>query len=217
LAALYERDWKLSHILITHHHHDHIDGVAMLEAATGARVIGAKADAHRLPHLTETVVAGETLHVGMQGVEVFDVPGHTRGHIAYYFHEAGLLFTGDSLMSWGCGRLFEGTPAEMFDALAQFAALPDDTVVCSGHEYTAANGRFALSLEPEHPALRARMAQVEALRSSGLPTVPASLAEERATNPYLRTDDPALAQTIGMAGASPLQVFTEIRARKDRF
>lgn len=216
LAALYERGWKLSHILITHHHFDHIDGVAMLEAATGARVIGAQADAHRLPPLTETVVASETLHVGMQGVEVFDVPGHTRGHVAYYFREAGLLFTGDSLMSWGCGRLFEGTPDEMFASLNQFAALPDATVVCSGHEYTTANGRFALSLEPQHPALLARMARVEALRGADLPTVPVDLGCERATNPYLRAADPALAAAIGMAGATPLEVFTEIRARKDR-
>lgn len=217
LAALYERGWKLSHILITHHHFDHIDGVAMLEAATGARVIGAAADAHRLPPLTETVVAGETLHVGMQGVEVFDVPGHTRGHVAYYFREAGLLFTGDSLMGWGCGRLFEGTPEEMFASLNQFAALPDETVVCSGHEYTMANGRFALSLEPQHPALLARMAQVEAMRAEEMATVPVLLQVERATNPYLRADAPELARAIGMEGASPLQVFTELRARKDRF
>ena len=217
LAALYERGWKLSHILITHHHHDHIDGVAMLEAATGARVIGAQADAHRLPHMTETVVAGEALHVGMQEVIIYDVPGHTRGHIAYYFKAAGLLFSGDSLMSWGCGRLFEGTPAEMFGALAQFADLPEETLICSGHEYTETNGRFALSLEPDHPGLRARMARVQALRAQGLPTVPVTLAEERATNPYLRAADPDLARAIGKDGASPLEVFTELRARKDRF
>jgi hydroxyacylglutathione hydrolase len=217
LAALYERGWKLSHILITHHHHDLFDGVAMLEAATGARVIGAAADAHRLPPLTEKVVAGEALHVGMDEVQVIDVPGHTRGHIAYFYAGAGLAFTGDSLMSWGCGRLFEGTPEEMFTALQRIAVLPEETLICSGHEYTEANGRFALSLEPDHPALLARMERVKALRAEGLPTVPVTLKEERATNPYLRCADPALAKAIGMEGASPLEIFTEIRARKDRF
>lgn len=217
LRALDARGWKLSHILLTHHHNDHIDGVAALAAATGARVIGAAADAHRLPPLTEAVAPGDTLHIGMESVAVIDAPGHTLGHVAYHFPDAGLLFTGDSLMAWGCGRLFEGTPAQMHDTLTRLAALPGDTLVCSGHEYTEANGRFALSLEPDHPALCARMDQVRAARAAGHPTVPVPLALECATNPFLRAADPALARALGMDGADPLAVFTEARARKDRF
>lgn len=217
LRALDRQGWKLSHILLTHHHHDHIDGVQVLAAATGARVIGAAADAHRLPPLTEAVGPGALLHIGMESVEVLDAPGHTIGHVAYHFPQSRLLFSGDSLMSWGCGRLFEGTPAQMFDTLARLAALPGDTQVCSGHEYTEANGRFALSLEPDNPALQDRMAQVRARRALGEATVPVPLALERATNPFLRAADPGLRRALRMEGATDLAVFTETRARKDRF
>lgn len=217
LAALYERGWKLSHILLTHHHPDHIDGVPMLEAATGARVIGAAADAHRLPALTEEVAPGDLLPIGIEEVQVIAADGHTRGHVAYYFPRAGLLFSGDSLMAWGCGRLFEGTPAEMAETLARFGGLPETVLVCSGHEYSAANGRFALSLEPAHKGLLARMARVEALRAEGAATVPVSLAEERATNPFLRLGDAGLRAALGLETVSDLQVFTELRARRNQF
>ena len=217
LHELYARGWKLSHILITHHHPDHIQGVPMLEAATGARLFGSAADAHRLPHLTEELEPGDVLPIGMQEVEVIGAAGHTSGHLAYYFAHARVLFSGDSLMAWGCGRLFEGTPAQMFDTLTRLAALPPDTRVCSGHEYTLANGRFALSLEPGKPELVARMKGAQALRMETRPTLPVPLSLERATNPFLRADDPALAAAIGMAGAPALEVFTELRARKDRF
>ena len=218
LQALYERSWKLSHILLTHHHHDHIDGVMMLEAATGARVIGAAADAYRLPPLTEAVVAGDLLHIGMDEVEVLPADGHTLGHVAYYFSAAGMLFSGDSLMSWGCGRLFEGTPAQMYETLARFSALPDQTLICSGHEYTAHNGAFALSLEPDHPALRARMDQVRALRAAAQPTLPVPLGLERATNPFLRLNDASLRTALNLGPeASPLEVFTRARAARDQF
>ena len=218
LTALSTRGWKLNHILITHHHNDHIAGVEALAQATGAHVIGAEADAHRLPPLDITVAPGQRLPIGMQKVDVIDAGGHTLGHVAYHFPAAGLLFSGDSLMSWGCGRLFEGTPAQMFDSLARLSALPDDTLVCSGHEYTEANGRFALSLEPENHALLSRMADVRARRAEGQPTVPATLALEKATNPFLRSDDAALRAAMGLpADTSPLATFTEARARKDRF
>lgn len=218
LAALSERGLRLNHILITHHHADHIDGVPELAAATGARVWGNEADADRLPPLTDPVRPGG--HFTLCGVrtDVLDAPGHTIGHIAYHMPEAGLAFTADSLMSWGCGRLFEGTPAQMFDTLARLSAFPPETLICSGHEYTEANGRFALSLEPEHPALLARMAEVRALRAEGKPTLPATLALELATNPFLRGDDPALKAALGLSPeASALETFTEARARKDRF
>lgn len=218
LNALGARGWKLSHILITHHHDDHIAGVEALAQATGAHVIGAEADAHRLPPLDVMVTPGQTLPIGMQKLSVIDAGGHTLGHIAYHFAEAGLLFSGDSLMSWGCGRLFEGTPAQMFDSLARLSSLPDDTLVCSGHEYTEANGRFALSLEPGNPALLNRMDDVRAKRAEGQPTVPATLALEKATNPFLRSDDAALRSALGLpTDASALATFTEARARKDRF
>lgn len=217
LRELSERGWKLSHILLTHHHHDHIDGVRALAAATGARVIGAAADAPRLPRLTEEAAPGRDLHIGMEAVRVIEASGHTVGHLAYYFPDAGLAFTGDSLMSWGCGRLFEGSPAQMFDTLSRLAALPDDTLICSGHEYTEANGRFALSLEPDNPALQARMADTRARRARNAPTVPVPLALEKATNPFLRAADPGLRRALGMETATDLAVFTEARARKDRF
>lgn len=217
LHELYSRGWKLSHILLTHHHPDHIQGAPMLEAATGARMIGAAADAYRLPPLTEEVDPGDVIPIGMQAVEVIGVPGHTSAHLAYHFAKAGFAFTGDCLMGWGCGRIFEGTPAQMFASLERLAQLPDQTLICSGHEYTLNNGRFALSLEPEHPALLARMAETQAARAAGRPTVPVPLALERATNPFLRAADPALAAAVGMRGASALAVFTELRARKDRF
>jgi hydroxyacylglutathione hydrolase len=217
LMELYARGWKLSHLLLTHHHSDHIQGAAMLQAATGARLIGAQADSDRLPPLSEAVTPGDILPIGMQSVEVIDVPGHTRGHIAYHFIEAGMLFSGDSLMSWGCGRLFEGTPSEMLGSLKRLAALPEATLVCSGHEYTLANGRFALSLEPENSALLARMAAAEAARASGSPTLPVPLSLELRTNPFLRAASPAIQAALGLSGAQELDVFTELRARKDRF
>lgn len=218
LAALTERGWSATDIFLTHHHPDHIGGVAELVAATGAKVWGAKDDAARLPPLDETLRPGDTFLFGGTPVEVLDVPGHTIGHIAYHLPKAQMLFSGDSLMSWGCGRLFEGTPAQMFDSLTRLAALPDATLVFSGHEYTEANGRFALSLEPEHPALLTRMTDVAALRAEGKATVPVRLGLERTTNPFLRGTDPALALALGLnAQATPLAVFTEARARKDRF
>lgn len=217
LRTLYQRGWKLSHILITHHHPDHIEGVQMLEAATGARVIGAKADAHRLPKLSDSVAPGDIIPIGMQKVEVINAPGHTLGHVAWYFADAGLVFTGDSLMSWGCGRLFEGSAAQMWATLSRLAALPPETLVCSGHEYTEANGRFALSLEPENPDLLARMADVRAARAADLPTLPVPLALELATNPFLRASDPAMKAVLEMDGAPDVEVFAALRKRKDRF
>lgn len=217
LEALRTRGWRLNHILITHHHDDHIAGVEALHQMTGARVFGAAQDAARLPPLTDPVAPGDRFPLGMQTVEVIDAPGHTLGHVAYYMADAGLLFSGDSLMSWGCGRLFEGTPAQMFSTLSRLSTVPPATRICSGHEYTEANGRFALSLEPEHPALRARMDAVRALRAKGEPTLPPTLAEEMATNPFLRTDD-GLRVALGLPeSATALDIFTEARARKDRF
>jgi hydroxyacylglutathione hydrolase len=217
LNALRQRGWQASHILITHHHPDHIDGVEALAAATGARVIGAKADAHRLPPLDEQVAEGDVIRIGMDEGHVIDVSGHTLGHIAFHFPASKTVFTADSLMACGCGRLFEGAPALMWESLSKLAALPPDTIVCSGHEYTASNIRFALSVEPGNADLQARARATEAARGAGLFTVPSTLALELATNPFLRAPLASMKAALGMPDASDAAAFTELRARKDRF
>ncbi|OJY33601.1 MAG: hydroxyacylglutathione hydrolase [Rhodobacterales bacterium 65-51] len=217
LTALRQHGWGLDDILLTHHHWDHIDGTAALVAATGARVTGAAADAHRLPPLDRAVSPGDRITICGETVEVIDVPGHTVGHVAFHFPDSRMAFTGDSLMALGCGRLFEGTPAQMWDSLTRLAALPTDTLICSGHEYTTSNGRFALSLEDVPPALILRMEGVERARAASQPTVPSTLAEELATNPFLRARDPAMKAALGMTDAQDAAVFAEIRARKDKF
>lgn len=214
-AALDERGWRLTDILLTHHHHDHVEAVPALR--DGARVVGAAADAHRLPPLDLAVAPGERITICGESVAVMDAPGHTVGHVAYHFATTGAVMTGDSLMALGCGRLFEGTAAQMWETLLRLAALPGETLVCSGHEYAEANGRFAASLDLANPALEARRARIAELRAVGRPTVPVTLATEIETNPFLRTGDPAMKAAVGMAGADDVAVFAEIRARKDRF
>lgn len=203
LAALEARGWQLTHILNTHHHMDHVGGNLALKEAAGCVIVGPRADAGRIPGIDIEVGDGDVFKLGAAAARVFDVPGHTRGHIAYWFQDAGALFCGDTLFAMGCGRLFEGTPGQMYASLAKLAALPDDTRVYCAHEYTLANGRFALTVEPGNPALQARMAAVEALRAQGEPTVPSRLAEEKATNPFLR--------------AANVEDFAARRAAKDRF
>ncbi|MEI4473638.1 hydroxyacylglutathione hydrolase [Frigidibacter sp. MR17.24] len=217
LAALAGRGWTLTDILITHHHPDHVQGVDALRAATGARVTGAAADSHRLPTLDRAVMAGGRFELFGQEVAVIDVSGHTVGHIAFHMPGPGWAFTGDSLMAWGCGRLFEGTAPMMWDSLSRLAVLPPETVICSGHEYTLSNGRFALTIEPENPALISRLAATEAARAEGRPTVPSTLEEELATNPFLRAGNFQVKSSLGMEKATDAEVFGEIRGRKDRF
>lgn len=215
--ALTARGWTLSHVLLTHHHWDHIDGLTALLEVHPAKVIGASADAHRLPDLDVAVAEGDTFQLGGETVQVLDVSGHTVGHIAFYLPETGAVFTADSLMAMGCGRLFEGDPDMMWTSLSKLAALPPETIVCSGHEYTEANARFAVTVDPNNPALDARVDAIKAARAKGEPTVPSTLAEEIATNPFLRATAPEVKAHIGMADASDAEVFAEIRARKDSF
>ncbi|MBZ8118102.1 hydroxyacylglutathione hydrolase [Roseovarius sp. LXJ103] len=217
ISMLANKGWTLSHVLLTHHHWDHVDGLGDLLAAHPAMVIGAKADAHRLPPLDIAVAEGDRIKIGGEAGHVIDVSGHTVGHIAVHFPGPGLLFTADSLMALGCGRLFEGTPAQMWQSLSKLAALPGDTIVCSGHEYTAANAKFALTIDPDNSALTSRVDEVNAARATGQPTVPTTLETERATNPFLRATDPDIRAHLGLQHASDAEVFTEIRARKDRF
>ena len=214
-AALKTKGWRLTDILITHHHGDHIDGVS--ELREGARVIGAARDAHRWPPLDVQVADGEGSEVCGVDTHVLDVSGHTMGHIAYHMPEPELAFTADSLMALGCGRLFEGSAAQMWESLQKLRKLPEDTIICSGHEYTEGNAKFALSIDPENNDLISRYEGIKAARAAGRPTVPSALDDEMRTNPFLRADDPTLKAAIGMADASDVDVFAEIRARKDKF
>lgn len=200
--AAAERGWTIGQVWTTHWHPDHTGGNAALRAA-GARVTGPAAEAAKIPTLDVTVREGDTVRIGACEARVMEVPGHTAGHIAFHLAEAGAIFTGDTLFAMGCGRLFEGTAAQMFANMQRYAALPDSTDVYCGHEYTQSNGRFARTVEPDNAALAARMAEVDALRASGEPTIPTRIGLERATNPFLRAAD---AETLG-----------RLRAAKDSF
>lgn len=194
---------RLDLILLTHHHGDHVAGTDDVRARFGAIVVGAAADAHRLPKLDRMVREGDTVAVGESSATVIDTPGHTVGHIAFHFPDGGVLLCGDTLFSLGCGRLLEGTPADMFGSLAKFAKLPGDTLVCCGHEYTQSNARFAVTVEPDNAALKARAEEVNRLRAAGEPTVPSRLSAELAENPFMRAPDVA--------------TLADIRAKKDKF
>lgn len=217
MAYLDETGWLLTDVFLTHHHGDHVQGLAEVLARFPARVIGAEADKHRLPALDITVREGDRVEIGSVEGNVIDVSGHTLGHIALHFPAARAIFTADSLMALGCGRVFEGSKPQMHESLQKLAALPPDTMVFSGHEYTAANAAFALTIDPENPDLISRVAAIEAAAAAGEPTVPSTLAEELATNPFLRADDPNIQSHLGLVGADPVDVFTEIRTRKDNF
>jgi len=217
LGALKDLDWSLDKILITHHHYDHIDGVEALKAATGAQVYGAKADAHRLPPLDTELSEGDTFELGAETCDVLDVSGHTVGHIAFVFKKAEAAFSADSLMALGCGRLFEGDADMMWGTMKKFKALSDDTLVYSGHEYTASNAAFALTIEPDNADLQTRIEDITDKRAHDIPTVPASIGLEKATNPFMRANLKEVKALVGMAGAKDAEVFGEIRRRKDNF
>ncbi len=215
LAGLAEEHWHLDTILITHHHDDHIQGIGKLRNEFDVKVIGHARDRHRLPALDLEVGDGSELSVCGAPATVVDVSGHTIGHLAYCL--PGAAFTADSLMALGCGRIFEGTAPMMWESLEKLAALPANTLIYSGHEYTLANGEFALTIEPDNAELAARVADIRDRRSRNLPTVPASLALEKATNPFLRAGRPEIKDRLGIPDASDAESFGEIRSRKDRF
>ena len=214
-AALDHLGWNLTHIFLTHHHGDHVEGVETLRKRESALVVGAKADSARLPQLDVQLSTGEPWEFAGHKVDIYDTPGHTVGHIVYHLPEQNVLFSGDTLFAMGCGRLFEGTALQMWESLARIKAMPDETVVFFGHEYTAANGDFSLDIEPENPELLARIGSVTETLASGGYTSPSILGEEKKTNPFLRADTAAVARSVGLIGADPAIVFAEIRRRKD--
>lgn len=217
-AEAERRGWPLTHLLITHHHLDHIEGAQILkERFPGMKIVGAAADAHRLPKLDVAVADGDEVALGASRSTVIATPGHTTGHVAYYFPDDDAVFVGDTLFSLGCGRVFEGTMDEMRLSLERLANLPGETLIYCGHEYTQSNGRFAITVDPENPLLRERLAQVDALRAEGKYTLPTTIRLENDTNPFLRVEDSLVKQAMGMGDADPFAVFAAMRTRKNSF
>jgi hydroxyacylglutathione hydrolase len=216
-AALKATGWKLTDILVTHHHGDHTAGIPDLKKRYGCRVVAPRNEAGKIPLVDETVREGDTVSVGKLSANVIETPGHTAGHITYWFHGDKLAFAGDTLFSIGCGRVIEGTPEMMWASLRKLRDLPGDTRVYCGHEYTLANIKFAQTIEPDNKALAARAAEAARQIAAGTPTIPTTIDEEKAANPFLRADVPSVAASIGLAGKPAAQVFAEIRERKNRF
>ena len=217
LDYLAEQAWQLKYVLNTHHHLDHVEGNNTLKQNTGCQVIAGLSDAQRIPGFDNGVSEGDELYLGVHKIKVLATPGHTSGHIVYFFEQDKLLFCGDTLFVMGCGRLFEGSPEQMFASLQKLKALPPDTKVYCAHEYTKANGRFAISVEPDNHALQAKILRVAQLRNNNQPTVPSTITEELATNPFLRADSFSIQKGLDLVGAQSVEVFTALRKRKDVF
>jgi hydroxyacylglutathione hydrolase len=215
-AALQEKGWRLTHILTTHHHGDHTAGNLALKAASRCTIIGPRAEAAKVPGIDKAVGEGDTFVFGGHEVRVLDTPGHTAGHVTYYIPSAGVAFVGDTLFAIGCGRVIEGNAQTMWQSLKKLMALPKETVVYCGHEYTQANARFALTIEPENAALVKRAKEVDQMRAAGKPTLPTNIAVELETNPFLRPHVPAIQRRLGLEGKPEWQIFGEIRERKNR-
>jgi hydroxyacylglutathione hydrolase len=215
-AALADKGWRLTDILVTHHHADHTGGIAALKEHHRCRVVAPHGEASRIPLVDVTVREGQKVSVGSLEAQVYETPGHTAGHISYFFAPEKLAFVGDTLFSIGCGRVIEGTPEMMWQSLLKLRRLPDDTLVYCGHEYTQANIRFAKTIEPGNAALAAREKEVDKLRAERKPTIPSTLGQEKAANPFLRADLPEVAKSVGLSGKPAWQVFGEIRERKNR-
>ncbi|MBM3530122.1 MAG: hydroxyacylglutathione hydrolase [Alphaproteobacteria bacterium] len=216
-AALKTAGWKLDDILVTHHHGDHTGGIAELKQKYKCRVVAPAGEASKIPLVDETVREGDTVKVGNLTANVIETPGHTAGHITFWFHGEKVAFAGDTLFSIGCGRVIEGSAETMWASLKKLRDLPGDTQVYCGHEYTLANIKFAQTIEPGNAALAARAKQAADQIAAGKPTIPTTIDEEKAANVFLRADVPAVAAAVGLAGKSAAEVFTEVRARKNKF
>lgn len=216
-AALAREGWRLSHILNTHWHPDHAGGNLALKERWGCRIIGPRGEAEKIPALDEAVGEGDTVMLGASSAIVRDTPGHTLGHIIYHFADDSAAFVGDVIFALGCGRLFEGTPDQMWTSLNKIAAMPAETLLYCAHEYTQSNARFAVTVDPGNAALARRSEEIDARRARGAPTVPMTVAQELATNPFLRAGEQSVAAGVGLSGESPAAVFAEVRRRKDRF
>ena len=217
LAEAAKRRWKITHILNTHHHGDHVGGNREIKEATGCTIVGPRRDRARIPGIDVEVDDGERYRFGEAEADVFFVPGHTSGHIAYAFREQKALFCGDTLFALGCGKMFKGTPQQFWTSLSRLRHLADDMRVYCAHEYTQSNARFAVTVETGNAALKARSAAIDAARARGEATVPSLLGEEKQTNPFLRADVASLQAAVGMTGKDPIDVFAEVRHRKDVF
>jgi hydroxyacylglutathione hydrolase len=217
LDALQEKGWQLTYILNTHHHSDHVGGNLQIKQQTGCKIIAAQADSDRIPGIDEGVNEGDVVSLGQHKATVIATPGHTRAHIVYHFAEDHILFCGDTLFVMGCGRLFEGTAEQLWHSLQKLKALPASTLVYCTHEYTQANGRFALTVEPDNLSLQQRMVEVNRLRRNNQPTVPTTIAEELATNPFFREDSTEVQKTVAMGNGKPVEIFAKVRRLKDSF
>lgn len=218
LEVLKETGWKLTDILITHHHWDHVGGLAELSEKTEAKVTGPERARQHLTGLHKFVEDGDDILVGPIAVKAIGTPGHTLDHISWWFQEAGIAHTGDTLFALGCGRVFEGDAEMMWASLSHLAnTLPPETTIYCGHEYTLANAKFALTIDPNNQALQERTKRIEALREVGRPTLPTSMAAELSTNPFLRVRDSEIQKNLNMVDADPADIFAEIRRRKDNF
>jgi hydroxyacylglutathione hydrolase len=216
IKALERENWTLTDILITHHHHDHVGGVTELKKKYKCRVVAPHDKAAKIAQVDLRAAQGDVIKVGSLLARVLETPGHTLDHISYVFDEDKVLFAADTLFSIGCGRVFEGTYPMMWDSLLKLRALPDDFKLYCGHEYTAANVKFALGIEPDNPALKARAEEVTRLRAAGQPTIPTLLGDEKKANVFLRADEPSVAASVRMKGKSGAEVFGELRERKNK-
>lgn len=216
-AALANRGWTLTDVLITHHHKDHVEAIPALKQTYGAQVTGPRAEADKIEGLDVLVGPGDVVTLGDTRFNVLGAPGHTLGHIVYHDPADGHLFTADALFAMGVGRMFEGTPAPMWEGLVALRQLPGRTLVYCGHEYTLANARFALSVDHNNALLRARAADMQRLVDEGKFTIPVSLGDEKATNPFLRADAYEIGKTIGLEGHDAVEVFAALRKMKDEF